>query len=278
MKTLYIDVYFLINFTVDLLSLYFGALFAKVKSSPKRLIVASFISALFACFVVLSNLKSFLYIAILMLNAVILTVVFCGKISAVRQVKLFISFLVIETLIGGFVTYIYGKLDRYFYPLFTDGTIGAENKNLLLLALLIMISYGILRLLLIVFNGSQSEENVRIIISILGKEAVTDALIDSGNLLCDPLDYSPVVIVKRSAISDLIGDKNITEDEKFKTKIRIIPVNSIVGEKIFIGIKSDFIRIEDSNLEFKNTVIAIDEEKGSFGGYSTLLPSYFLTK
>ena len=35
MKTLYIDVYFLINFTVDLLSLYFGALTAKIKSSVK---------------------------------------------------------------------------------------------------------------------------------------------------------------------------------------------------------------------------------------------------
>lgn len=278
MKTLYIDVYFLINFTVDLLSLYFGALFAKVKSSVKRLIASSFISGLFACVIVLSGADGLLYVIALALNALVITVVFCGKITLVRQVKLFLAFLIFETLIGGFVTFIYSALDQYFYPLFNAGAIGAENKNLIILALLIMMTYGILRLLLIIFSGSTEEANARLSITILGKEATTDALVDSGNLLRDPIDSSAVVIVKRSAINNIIGSKKITDDERFKTRIRIIPIKTLSEEKILIGIKSDFIAINDRNLKFENTVIAIDEEEGSFAGYSALLPSCFLAK
>ena len=278
LKTLYIDVYFLINFTVDLLSLYFGALLAKVKSSVKRLIASSFISGFFACVIVLSGADGLLYVIALVLNALVITIVFCGKITLIRQVKLFLAFLIFETLIGGFVTFIYSALDQYFYPLFNAGAIGAENKNLIILALLIMITYGILRLILIIFSGSREETNTRIRISILGKEATTDALVDSGNLLRDPIDSSAVVIVKRSAINNIIGSKKITDDERFKTRIRIIPIKTLTEEKILIGIKSDFIAINDRNFTFENTVIAIDEEEGSFAGYSALLPSCFLAK
>ena len=46
--TLYIDVYFLINFTVDILSLYFAAIFSKVPTTSKRIIIAGFLGAVAA--------------------------------------------------------------------------------------------------------------------------------------------------------------------------------------------------------------------------------------
>ena len=274
MKTLYIDVYFLINFTVDLLSLYFGALTAKIKSSAKRLILASLISALFACLIVLTNLKRVLFIFALVLNAICVTEIFCGKISAVRKVKLFIAFLIFETLIGGFVTFVYGLLDRYFYPLFESGAVGAENKNLILLAILIIMVYGILRLTLIVFGNSSTEKNASLKIVINKEEFLTDGLVDSGNLLCDPMDSSPVIVVKREVIASVTGSSVITENEKLKPRIRLIPAKSIIGEKILIGIRCDYVLINER--KFENTVIAVDEEEGTFGGYLALLPSCFI--
>lgn len=275
MKTLYIDVYFLINFTVDLLSLYFGALFATIKSSVKRLIISSFISALFACFIVLADINALIYAASLILNAVIVTRVFCGKISFLRQLKLFLSFMIFETLIGGFVTLVYGMMDKYLHPLFELDKIGAENKNLIILAIIIVMAFAILRLMLIVFADTRYEKNAKIKIGLFGNEVSTEAFVDSGNFLRDPIDSSPVVIVKRSVISELIGNKGITEDERFNTKIRIIPTKTVVGEKIFIGFKSDYIVIGNDMAKFNNTVIVIDEEEGTFGGYSAILPVCF---
>ena len=53
---------------------------------------------------------------------------------------------------------------------------------------------------------------------------------------------------------------------------------TLAEEKILIGIKSDFITVNDGSVKFENTVIAIDDEEGSFAGYSALLPPCFLVK
>ena len=48
MKTIYIDVYFLINFSVDLLALYFAAMFMKIRATNLRLVLAALVGALYA--------------------------------------------------------------------------------------------------------------------------------------------------------------------------------------------------------------------------------------
>ena len=53
MRTFYIDVYFLINLTVDILALYFSAIFSKTPTSIKRLLIAGIIGAASAVFVAL---------------------------------------------------------------------------------------------------------------------------------------------------------------------------------------------------------------------------------
>ena len=68
------------------------------------------------------------------------------------------------------------------------------------------------------------------------------------------------------------------DNEKFKTRIRLIPAKSIVGEKILIGIRSDRITLGAQNRIIENAVIAIDDDSGTFGGYSVLVPSCFLDK
>ena len=67
MQVLYIDIYFLINFTVDLLALYFAAELARVKSTVFRIISSSLIGAFAACVIVLNEpgIFNFSVIAIL---------------------------------------------------------------------------------------------------------------------------------------------------------------------------------------------------------------------
>ena len=144
-----------------------------------------------------------------------------------------------------------------------------------ILNILILMVYGILRLTLIVFGNSSTEKNASLKIVINKEELLTDGLVDSGNLLCDPMDSSPVIVVKREVIASVTGSSIITENEKLKPRIRLIPAKSIIGEKILIGIRCDYVLINER--KFENTVIAVDEEEeGTFGGYSALVPSYFV--
>ena len=76
MQTLYIDVYFLINFTVDFLALYFASVFSRVPTSVKRLIFSSLLGALFA-----SGMIFLPEIPILQILTAIITLLLCAYIA-----------------------------------------------------------------------------------------------------------------------------------------------------------------------------------------------------
>ena len=161
MKTLYIDVYFLINFTVDLLSLYFAAMLSKVNSTARRLIFSSAIGAVFACIAALYEFKGILFIVFLLSSALLMSLIFCKNSTAFRKFKLFAAFLVFETFIGGLVNFSYSVFDKYLSGIFATNSLGAENRQILLVSLLLLLSYGILRILFIVFYNSLISTSTR---------------------------------------------------------------------------------------------------------------------
>ena len=80
MKTLYIDVYFFINFTVDLLALYFSSALYKLPTSAPRLMLASFVGSLYAVFGVLFlEDRLIMYPVSLVILAVMVLIVSAGS-------------------------------------------------------------------------------------------------------------------------------------------------------------------------------------------------------
>lgn len=274
MQTFYIDIYFLINFTVDILALYFSALFAKVESTVKRLILSSTFGALLASVIALVAPVGFVFLSILLIGTWLTVEIFVSKSTLLRKFKFYLAFLVFETLIGGFVNLIYNLLDTYIYPIISDQAFGAENRNLLILSLIILIAYGLLKLLYAAFNNIGAEKNIEITIGLNDKEERITGLVDSGCLVCDPLDARPVIIVKKNCLEMIRGIYNIScsTDINIKRRIRVIPIRSLGAEKVLIGIRTDYIKIKGRKEKIENIVIAIDEEEGSYSGYSALVP------
>ena len=270
--TLYIDIYFLINFTVDILSLYFAGKFSKVKTTVIRLIAGGGVGALFACLVALFVFEWYIYAFVLIATAIIISYVYAADVSVIRRVKLFFSFIIFETLIGGAVSYGYGILDKYLYPGFTEDG-GAENRNLLILALTVLLSFGIIKLLFYVFFGIKSEKNVTFTIVLFGKKQEFSAMVDSGNLLRDPMSSYPVILVKRASFRLIPSKDDLTscEDPSVKCRIRLIPAKGIGDNRILVGIRPDYITKENGE-KIENVIIAFDNEEGNYGGYSALVP------
>ncbi len=275
MKTLYVDVYFLINFTVDLLALYFASSFAKIPTTAIRLSIAAAIGALYAviCTLFIENY----FVAVLFAIATLVLIVYIGsrKISFIRRVKYLIAFLIFEILIGGLVYYAYTLLDRLTQNVsFTEGA--AVNKKLLLLSALVLLSFGILKLIVALFGNSRSIKSVPLYFKIGDIEIETEALVDSGNLAEDPFEKTPVMFIKKSEMvkhTKININPLLSEESKFKNKIRIIPIKRAGDTKIFYGFKPDFVSvIKNKKREEIKVVIAIDDEGGNYGGFSALLP------
>lgn len=275
MQTLYIDVYFFVNFTTDLLAIYCAAYFSKIKSTPTRLISSALVAALFACVVVLLNLNSIVFCILIAATASLISWIFAYKALFMRRVKFFISFLVFETLIGGAVNFVFLQLDRILPKFFSEAQYSSTNRKFLVTSIIILLSYGIIKLLLLIFEGTESEKNAEVEICIFGKTETVCALVDSGNLLTDPFSGAPVIIAKRGKVNLLkaYGEILRSEDNEIKKRLRLIPAKGIGSEKILVGIRSDYVSLKNSKNRYNDIVIAIDEEEGSFGGYAALIPS-----
>lgn len=278
METIYIDVYFLINFTVDVLALHFASAFSKIPTTPVRLLIAAAVGALYAVFGVLlieASALMYFFAALFLILMVLITSVGVGF---YRRIKYTVAVVMFNIIIGGLVYYGYCLLDNVFNSEdFVN--IGGENKNILLLSLIVLLSIGVLKLFLSVFATTSSERKVEIAVVFNGVETHFEAFVDSGNLATDPFDKTPVMFINSSLSKRIFGVEEISYDGflergyELKKRIRIIPVSFGSEKKILYGIKPDNIfAVAGKRTEKLSLIIATDEKGESYGGYSALIP------
>lgn len=279
-KTLYIDVYFLINFTVDLLSLYFAARFSKIPTTIKRLIIASLFGALSAVGIVFLPENTLLKFVAAAVGLLLIGFIAPKKITLPRKIKYIFAFLIFEALVGGAVTFIWGLLDRYISDFFNGFEGGAVNRKMLFLSLIVLLSIGVFKMLVSLFTNVETEESVDLEIRFLNKTAIVSAFVDSGNLAVDPMDMTPVLLIKKE-IAEGILPVNIDQicdidslDRHIKKRIRLIPISRGGETHVLVGVKVDSVKIIKGDFAEEIAVtLAIDKEGGTFGGYKALMPS-----
>ncbi len=280
MKTLYIDVYFLINFTVDLLALYFASCFSKVPTSTKRLLISSAVGALIAVGVVLLPEYAILKFIIATAGLIAMGFIAPKRVSARRKLKFVFAFLIFEALLGGAVSFLWGILDKYISNFFDGAEGGAVNRKMLFLSLIVLLLIGVFKMLVSFFSNIESEGSVDVEISFLDNTAVVSAFVDSGNLAVDPMDLSPILLLKKEVAKTILPE-NIIElsnidslERKVKKRIRLVPLSRGGETHVMVGVKADAVRLVGGKSEEDLRVtLVIDKEGGDFGGYKALMPA-----
>ena len=177
------------------------------------------------------------------------------------------------------ISFLFSVFDKALYPYLEVSEYNSQNREFLIISIIVLLLYGALKLLHLMFSGTSVEKNVEAKICILGNIDTVSALVDSGNLLVDPMSGKPVIIVKDDSIKTIVKYNNITEyDNMLQAKIRLIPVKGIGGEKILTGIRSDYVSFDGGKTKLNDIVVAIDREKGNFGGYAAIVPSALVEK
>lgn len=278
MKTLYIDVYFLINFTVDILALYCAARFSHVRTRILRLILCAVVGALCAVAYVFMDGYAVLRALCSLLTLAFIAVFVAKGASLARRAKLMLIFFGVMLLLCGLVTLGFSLVERLFGDALS-GAGGAENRNALIFSIIILLSIGVIKLLIMLFSDMLTEKSVRLIISIEGRTAEVDALVDSGNLVKDPMNMLPVIFIKLSVAERLLPS-NVTElcdidglDRSYRKRIRLIPISRLGHTHVMTGVRPDGVTVVvgDRRAEVDFT-IAIDKEGGTYDGYEALAP------
>ena len=279
MRTLYIDVYFMINFTVDAISLYFAAIFAQIPTTVRRINLASVLGAVAACVIVLVSEMLWLRLVLTVLSLIGMGMV-GASVSGARRLRYIALFIVFEALVGGIVTFVWDLLDRYAYEILESSSGGPVNRRLLLFSVIVLLSFGVFKMLVSFFSKTRCEGSVLLEICFLGQTVRTEAFVDSGNLAIDPMDMRPVMLLKRRLAEEFLpqGVLHLSDpdllDRDIRRRIRLIPVSRGGVTHVLVGVRADKVSvISDEGEQEVSVTLAIDREEGSFGGFDALMPS-----
>jgi hypothetical protein len=119
-QTLYIDVYFLVNFTVDLIAAYFGARLSRLPTTVKRIGLTAFLGAVGAIILVFVPPLPLLGIFISVGTLFLMGFSVSGGVRFSRRIKFIFSFLIFSSLVGGGAYFFWGIFDKYFRGSFED--------------------------------------------------------------------------------------------------------------------------------------------------------------
>ena len=123
----------------------------------------------------------------------------------------------------------------------------------------------------------------KISIGILDKNIECIALLDSGNLLQDPISKNDVVIVKASLLEnflpkscnfdkmDILNIQSITEnlEPRISSRVRLIPYKHVGDNNagMILGIKADYLDVD--NKKISNIILGVSNFNDE--GYSAIL-------
>ena len=280
MTTVYIDVYFFINLTVDILAAYFAARTVHIRTSVLRLLIIGSLGGAAAVTDVISAPSFSLSLILLSGFLVSAGIVIARTVSFARRLKFTAALYFFEILIGGGVYYGYLLIERYLSEYLVTSQDTVERRDIVILSVLILFVIGVLKLLILVFGGERFINSVRVKIEIEGKTEEVDALVDSGNLVRDPMSMCPVIFINQALAKRLLP-VNVVEltnidglNSKYQRRIRLIPVTRNGTTHVMTGVRTDKVTlIHQDRAEEVLATVAIDKGEGSFGGYDALLPS-----
>lgn len=111
----------------------------------------------------------------------------------------------------------------------------------------------------------------KIKITLNSKNVYSNAIIDTGNFLKEPITKTPVIVIQKDELSGIIPDYILDNLDKiingenvelgdYMSKIRLIPFSSLGKENgILLGLKADnvLIETEEKSIVVNNVIIAI---------------------
>ncbi len=228
MNTVYIDVLFLINFTVDYLALYLTGKILRLPLYRWRLIVVSLVGALYALWALLWCR----YYVVLLSSA--LCVCMAGTWFAYPSAKP--THLVRNAFLFGAICAILGGSVSLLYRMLTHilggATMHDNGIKVLVFTLLTAVSGMLIALGNHLLTDVRGTKSVNVSIDIDGRNTRFHLFVDTGNLVREPVSGKCVIFLSRTAARRAYGER--MESTAFHPERRRVVMLDWGGEKRLI--------------------------------------------
>ena len=278
--TIYLDIILCENLLMNYIILFatYVIIKPKTKHPQIRMILSSLLGSIYAIIIYLNILSIYTNL----LAKITLSVVMVYIAFAPPNIKQLLK----QILIFYLVSFIFGVCT--FALIYFLKPENVEMKNGVFVGIYpikVGLIAGIIAFIItqIAFKINKSKlnnKNTFIEIELYNKNKMTKAraLLDSGNMLKEPISQKPVIVVEKAILSKIIpeevlnyiermvggDDQERNEMQEYLSKIRMVPFMSLGKENgMLIGIRLDKIKIntEDIRLEKENIIAGIYEKK-----------------
>lgn len=276
--TIYLDIVFVENIIMNYIILFATGIICKEKIRQIRIIISSIIGSIYSVAYYITEITLYAtIIAKILLSVVMVYIAFSSK-NLKKTFKLLIIFYLTSFAFGGcaFAILYYIKPQNILYQ---------NGKFIGLYPLKIAILGGLLGFLIIniAFKLVKNKLNMEDIFCNLkicnnGKEQTLRAMIDTGNLLKDPITNSPVIIIEKNKLSNILPKEILENTEKiingkyefsdeylkYASKFRVLPFSSLGKQNgMLLGFKVDKIEVEinDEEIIRDDAIVGIYDKK-----------------
>ena len=281
-QVIYADVVFLMNFCMDFLALFAAGKILGLKLSVGRLSLSSAVGAIYCILTFMYDSDAIIVPEIIINVAVSAIMCFIAfKIdSLLKFTKIFLIFYSACFMLGGGIealSYLSGLVKTED----ADGTGLGSAPSVQAIVILAGICTFIIIFVGSLFKRRSEIKETKIIIGFQNKEVTVNAIVDSGNLLYDPISSLPVIIVNLKSVLDLfdlktlefflhdsvsyLGKHDYSDPESIKNlqalKFRIIPLKSVAGSNnILPAFSPDYIKCKNKTEKFSDihAIVAVD--------------------
>ena len=256
--TVYADILFLVNFSMDILTLRAVCAVTGRRAGKGRLLLSAALGAVSATAVIaLPRTGAFVRAAAGVLLAAVMAVILFGFRGGAALFRDAVMIWGAGSLLGGVMT----ALFSLGTPVFSGGD--GFPAVYLLCALFSYLWTRIRR------SGRGRREAV-VRFTAAGVTAECRGLCDSGSFACEPIGGLPAVLVKRSAAGEIASlVERACRGEMVGLRLRMIPVKGLGGERLLPGFIPDRIRIDGDERE---AAVALDGEGERYGDAEALIP------
>ena len=297
--TIYLDIVFVENMLMNYIIIFACGIVVRQEVKKVRVLIGSLIGAVYTIVMYLNIIPLYSNFFMKMALSIVIVYVAFGPSSFRKLIKNLVIFYLVSFVFGGCVFALMYFIEPQLVQIKNGVFVGAYPLKVALIGgviafVVVQVSFKIVKTKL-----SKRDMIYEIEVMINGKAGKVKGLLDTGNLLKEPITGIPVVVVEHTSLFSILpdeilnnvekiigGDTNeLTKNDEFLnivSRFRMIPFSSLGKQNgLLLGIRVDGINIEiDEKIERINNVIVgiYDKSLTKNGAYNAIFGLDILEK
>lgn len=280
-QTVYVDLYFLINMSMDFVCFFITSRLLSQKLHTLRALAGAAIGGAYACAALLLGVGGVLgMVADILACTLICAVAVWRRGETVATLGYSVVYCACSIAMGGLMTVLFSLMNRLGIG---DGVVDEDGISVWTFALLAAVSGAVSALGVKAVRRRGGRRRGQVEIEYKGRKKTLRAICDSGNMLTDPISGRPCVVVEREELMAWLSDgaQRAVREGRVEglehceaERIRLIPTKTALGSGLMYALRVDGIRVDmGGGWQSVDALVALGELGESAEGARALVPA-----